>query len=104
MAASLHPLIAGCRIIFQLTGSADYLDRLWAALLTSSKQGTKPSLTKGEIDMKRFAASMVLASGCMAALLGLAGTAQADLGDVIWSQQQNRVYVPHVDSSVHQSR
>ena len=55
--------------------------------------------------MKRFAASMVLAGGFAAALLGGASAAHADLSDVIWNQQQQqRVYVPHVDTTVHHSR
>jgi len=55
--------------------------------------------------MKRFAASMVLASGFAVALLGGAGAAQADLSDLTWNlQQQQKVYVPHVDNSVRHSR
>lgn len=57
--------------------------------------------------MKRYAASMVLAGGFAAALLGGAGAAHADLTDVTWNLQQqqiNKVYVPHVDSSVRHSR
>jgi len=57
--------------------------------------------------MKRFAASMVLASGFAAALLGGAGAAHADLSDVTWNlqrQQINKVYVPHVDNSIRHSR
>ena len=57
--------------------------------------------------MKRFAASMVLASGFAAALLGGAGAAQADMSDVVWNlqrQQINKVYVPHVDNSIRHSR
>ncbi len=54
--------------------------------------------------MKRFAASAMIASGFVAAALGLAGSAQADLSDVIWNQQnQPHVYVPHVDTSVRHS-
>lgn len=55
--------------------------------------------------MKRFAASMVLASGFAAAMLGGAGAAHADLSDLTWNlQQQQKVYVPHVDNSVRHSR
>lgn len=50
--------------------------------------------------MKRFALTTMLAGSILAGLIGTAGTAQADLSDVIWNQQQ-RVYVPHVDTSVH---
>lgn len=52
--------------------------------------------------MKRFALTTMLAGSIFAGLVGTAGTAHADLSDVIWSQQQQqRVHVPHVDSSVH---
>ena len=55
--------------------------------------------------MKRFAASTMLAGGLFAGLVGMAGAAHADLSDVIWNQQQQqRVYVPHVDTSVRHSR
>jgi len=54
--------------------------------------------------MKRFAVSSLLAGGLFAGLLGMAGAAHADLSDVIWyQQQQQRVYVPHVDTSVRHS-
>ena len=52
--------------------------------------------------MKRFAITTMLTGGIFAGLIGAAGTAQADLSDVIWNrQQQQRVYVPHVDTGVH---
>lgn len=58
--------------------------------------------------MKRFAVTTMLAGSIFAGLLGAAGTAQADLGDVIYNQQQYgpiyggpRVHVPHVDNTVH---
>lgn len=58
--------------------------------------------------MKRFTLTTMLAGSIFAGLLGAAGTAQADLSDVIYSQQQGggpvfgpRVHVPHVDSTVH---
>ncbi|MCW1959577.1 MAG: hypothetical protein KIH64_013745 [Mycobacterium sp.] len=52
--------------------------------------------------MKRFALTTMLAGGIFAGLVGTAGTAHADLSDVIWNQQQQaRAYVPHVDTSVH---
>lgn len=53
--------------------------------------------------MKRFAVSTMLAGGVFAGLLGMAGTAHADLSDVMWIQQQH-VYVPHVDMTVRHSR
>lgn len=55
--------------------------------------------------MKRFAISTIIAGSLITGALGLAGSAQADLSDVIWNQQQQQhVYVPHVDTSVHHSR
>jgi len=54
--------------------------------------------------MKRFAISSMLAGGLFAGLLGASGVAHADLSDVIWNNnQQQRVYVPHVDTSVKNS-
>jgi len=54
--------------------------------------------------MKRIAVSAALASGLFAGLMGMAAPAQADLGSVIWNQQQQqRVYVPHVDTGVRNS-
>lgn len=51
--------------------------------------------------MKRFAASMVLAGGILGTLIGTAGAAHADLSDVYYmQQQQGKVYVPHVDTTV----
>jgi hypothetical protein len=55
--------------------------------------------------MKRFAVSTMVAGGLFAGMMGMAGAAHADLSDVIWNQQQQqRVYVPHVDTTVHHSR
>ena len=55
--------------------------------------------------MKRFAVATVLAGGLFSALVGVAGQAHADLSDVIWNQQQQqKVYVPHVDTTVRHSR
>jgi hypothetical protein len=57
------------------------------------------------ISAKRFGVLAVLAGGLVAAVLGLAGPVHADLSDVVWANQSNqRAYVPHVDTSVHQSR
>lgn len=56
--------------------------------------------------MKRFAATTMLAGSILAGLLGAAGTAQANIGDATYNQQQYgpvfgpRVYVPHVDTTV----
>ena len=66
--------------------------------------GRDPDGSDRENIMKRFAISSMLAGGLFAGLLGTAGAAHADLSDVIWNQQQQqRVYVPHVDNSVHAS-
>lgn len=56
--------------------------------------------------MKRFGISAMLAGGLFASLIGMAGAAHADLSDVIYYQQmqQQRAYVPHVDTTVHHSR
>jgi len=68
--------------------------------------------------MKRFAASTLLAGGVLGALLGftapsqaavsnlsLTGPAATDLSDLTWVlQNQQRVYVPHVDNSIRHSR
>jgi len=44
-------------------------------------------------------------NGLFAGLMEMAGSAHADLSDVIWNQQQQqRVYVPHGDTSVRHSR
>jgi hypothetical protein len=55
--------------------------------------------------MKRFTVSTIIAGSLIEGALGLAGPAQADLSDVTWiQQQQQHVYVPHVDTSVRHSR
>jgi hypothetical protein len=65
------------------------------------KRGKVPDTTKENI-MKRFALTTMLAGSIFAGLIGTAGAAHADLSDVIWNQQQQqRVWVPHVDTSVH---
>ncbi len=54
--------------------------------------------------MKKFGFAAVIASGFAAALIGLAGPAQADLGHHDWVNQINggsSVVVPQVDTSVH---
>jgi hypothetical protein len=55
--------------------------------------------------MKKFGFATIIASGLTAAVLGLAGPAQADIGHHIWVNDitQPAVSVPHVDTSVHQS-
>jgi hypothetical protein len=55
--------------------------------------------------MKKFGFATIVASGLAAAVLGLAGPAQADVGHHDWVYViQPQVSVPHVDTSVHQSR
>jgi hypothetical protein len=55
--------------------------------------------------MKKFGFATMIASGLAAAVLGLAGPAQADIGHHDWvNDMQSQVTVPQVDNSVHQSR
>lgn len=55
--------------------------------------------------VKKFGFATIVASGLAAAVLGLAGPAQADTGHHDWIYViQPQVSVPHVDTSVHQSR
>ncbi|BBX00244.1 hypothetical protein [Mycolicibacterium moriokaense] len=55
--------------------------------------------------MKRFGIVTVVASGLAAALIGLAGPAQADSEHHVWLDRISpTVNVPHVDTTVHQSR
>ena len=54
--------------------------------------------------MKKFGLATIIASGLAAAVLGLAGPAQADTGHHDWIYViQPQVSVPHVDTTVHQS-
>ncbi|GAS86148.1 hypothetical protein [Mycolicibacterium brisbanense] len=61
--------------------------------------------TKGPgITMKKFGFATIIASGMAAAVLGLAGAAQADVSHHDWLDQIGpHVTVPQVDTSVHQS-
>ena len=55
--------------------------------------------------MKKFGFATIIASGLTAAVLGLAGPAQADIGHHDWVHDiQTQVTVPQVDTSVQQSR
>ena len=55
--------------------------------------------------MKKFGFATIVASGLAAAVLGLAGPAQADIGHHDWVNNTGpQVTVPQVDTSVHQSR
>jgi hypothetical protein len=54
--------------------------------------------------MKKFGFATIIASGLTAAVLGLAGPAQADIGHHGWIHDiQPQVTVPQVDTSVQQS-
>lgn len=54
--------------------------------------------------MKKFGFATVIASGLIAAVLGLAGPAQADVGHHVWVNNIGpHVTVPQVDTTVHQS-
>jgi hypothetical protein len=55
--------------------------------------------------MKKFGFATIVASGLAAAVVGLAGPAQADIGHHDWvNNVGQQVSVPQVDTSVHQSR
>jgi hypothetical protein len=57
------------------------------------------------IMMKKFGFATIVASGMAAAVLGLAGPAQADSSHLSWVDQLgSHVSVPQVDNTVHQSR
>jgi hypothetical protein len=54
--------------------------------------------------MNKFGFASIVAGGLAAAVLGLGGPAQADLGHNDWANHLGpSVTVPHVDTSVHQS-
>ena len=54
--------------------------------------------------MKKYGFATVVAGGMIAAALGLAGGAQADVGHHNWLNQIGpHVTVPQVDTTVHQS-
>jgi hypothetical protein len=54
--------------------------------------------------MKKLGFATIIASGLTAAVLGLAGPAQADVGHHDWINNiQPQVSVPQVDTSAHQS-
>jgi len=55
--------------------------------------------------MKKLGFATIIASGLTAAVLGLAGPAQADVGHHDWVNTINQpASAPQVDNSVHQSR
>jgi hypothetical protein len=53
--------------------------------------------------MKKFGLAGIVGGGLLAAVLGFAAPAQADLSHNIWANQQNNgsVSAPQVDTSVH---
>ena len=61
--------------------------------------------TKKKASNEEVGFATIIASGLAAAVLGFAGPAQADIGHHDWIYDiQPQVSVPHVDTSVHQSR
>jgi hypothetical protein len=57
------------------------------------------------IKVKKFGFATVIASGLTAAVIGLAGPAQADIGHHNWVKDIHpTATVPQVDTSVQQSR
>ena len=55
--------------------------------------------------MKKFGFAAVIASGMVAAMIGLAGPAQAGVDQLDWLNHIGQhASVPQVDNSVHQSR
>ena len=75
------------------------------ALTADPKRHRAQEALAAGYDIAIRAGGSVSAGGLFAGLLGMAGAAHADLSDVIWNQQQQqRVYVPHVDTTVHHSR
>jgi hypothetical protein len=56
--------------------------------------------------MKKFALASIVGGGLVAAVVGFAAPANADLSHNIWANQQNgsnSASVPHTDTTVHQS-
>jgi hypothetical protein len=53
--------------------------------------------------MKKFGFASIIGGGLVAAVLGFAAPASADLGHNVWANQQNHASVsaPQVDTSVH---
>jgi hypothetical protein len=57
------------------------------------------------VTMKKFTLASIVGGGLVAAVVGLAAPANADLSHNIWANQQNgtSATVPHTDTTVHQS-
>jgi hypothetical protein len=67
--------------------------------------GSRDSEKEEGIKMKKFGFATIAASGLAAAMIGLAGPAQADIVHHDWVHDiQPQVTVPQVDTSVQQSR
>jgi hypothetical protein len=67
--------------------------------------GSRDSEKEEGIKMKKFGFATLAASGLAAAMIGLAGPAQADIVHHDWVHDiQPQVTVPQVDTSVQQSR
>jgi hypothetical protein len=78
-----------------LTTGFNQSDRHNGSRNRDKEEGTK---------MKKFGFATVIASGLTAAVLGFAGSAQADVGHHDWVHDiQPTVTVPQVDTSVQQS-
>ena len=78
-----------------LTSLFNQSDRL-IKTKTDREEGTK---------MKKLGFATIMASGLAAAVLGLAGPAQADIGHHDWvNNVQQQVSVPQVSTNVQQSR
>jgi hypothetical protein len=57
------------------------------------------------MNMKKYAITTAIAGAMTAAILGLAGSAQADLGHNDWVNNMGpTATAPHVDTTVHGSR
>jgi hypothetical protein len=56
--------------------------------------------------MNKIALTSIIGGGLIAAVVGFAAPAQADLGHNTWANNPStaKVYVPQVDTTVHQSR
>jgi hypothetical protein len=81
------------------------LPRPLAALGLSAARKSTPAVEEEGIDMKKYTITAVIAGAMTAAVLGLAGPAQADLGHNDWVNNLGpSATAPHVDTTVHGSR
>jgi hypothetical protein len=71
----------------------------------SDRLRSRKNETEEGTKMKKFGFATIIASGLAAAVLGLAGPAQADVVHHDWVHDiQQQVNVPQVDTNVQQSR